>query len=148
MVNHILVVCVGNICRSPVLEALLQQQLPSKRVVSAGLGALVGKPVDSTMTVVMERHGLSKADHSAQQLDRQLLSEADLVLVMEQGHLRAIRDKHPALSGKTMLATQWIGGGDIADPYLKSEAVFEDCFSQLKECADSWSVRLRAEQPA
>ena len=42
MFNSILVVCVGNICRSPTGERLLQQLLPEKEITSAGVGALVG----------------------------------------------------------------------------------------------------------
>ncbi|MBG0943674.1 protein tyrosine phosphatase, partial [Escherichia coli] len=48
MFNNILVVCVGNICRSPTAERLLQRYHPELKVESAGLGALVGKGADPT----------------------------------------------------------------------------------------------------
>ncbi|MDX9738299.1 MAG: low molecular weight phosphotyrosine protein phosphatase, partial [Azonexus sp.] len=61
MFKSILVVCVGNICRSPTGEALLKSKLQGRgiEVTSAGLGALVGKPVDSTAAEVMATAGYS-----------------------------------------------------------------------------------------
>ncbi|STL53119.1 protein-tyrosine-phosphatase [Escherichia coli] len=50
MFNNILVVCVGNICRSPTAERLLQRYHPELKVESAGLGALVGKGADPTLS--------------------------------------------------------------------------------------------------
>ena len=59
MFKSILVVCVGNICRSPTGEALLISKLEGRgiEVSSAGLGALVGKPVDTTAAQVMAAAG-------------------------------------------------------------------------------------------
>ena len=47
MFDKILVVCVGNICRSPTGERLLRSRLPGRQVTSAGLSALVDKPADA-----------------------------------------------------------------------------------------------------
>lgn len=59
MFNNILVVCVGNICRSPTAERLLQRYHPELKVESAGLGALVGKGADPTAISVAAEHQLS-----------------------------------------------------------------------------------------
>ncbi|VDZ78083.1 protein-tyrosine phosphatase [Salmonella bongori] len=59
MFNKILVVCVGNICRSPTAECLLQRFHPSLTVASAGLGALVGKGADPAAASVASAHDLS-----------------------------------------------------------------------------------------
>lgn len=61
MFNNILVVCVGNICRSPTAERLLQRYHPELKVESAGLGALVGKGADPTaISIAAEHHCLWK----------------------------------------------------------------------------------------
>lgn len=142
MFDNILVVCVGNICRSPALERLLREGLPTKQVHSAGLGALVGKPIDSTMERLMVADGVDASHHAARQLDARILREADVVLVMESGHLTTIRNRYPEAAGKTMLATHWNGGDAVADPYRKDPEFFAACYRQLKECSASWLEKL------
>ncbi len=142
MFNNVLVVCVGNICRSPALERLLAAKLPGKVVHSAGLGALVGKPVDSKMAKMMSAGGVNADGHAARQLDNRLVAEADLIIAMEQRHVRAIREYAFAAAGKTMLATQWLDQKDVADPYRKDESFFSACYEQLVACSESWAQQL------
>ncbi|MFS9669038.1 protein tyrosine phosphatase, partial [Klebsiella pneumoniae] len=66
--KKILVVCVGNICRSPIGEALLQQQHPNLTVKSAGLSALVGEGADDKAIQVMDEWNIDIRSHRAQQL--------------------------------------------------------------------------------
>ncbi|VDZ89757.1 tyrosine phosphatase [Lelliottia amnigena] len=68
MFNKILVVCVGNICRSPTAERLLKNYQPNLIVESAGLGALVGKGADERATNVAQEHDLSLDGHVARQV--------------------------------------------------------------------------------
>ena len=51
----ILVLCIGNICRSPMAEALLLRALPGMTVRSAGLDAMIGEPADPTSIALQER---------------------------------------------------------------------------------------------
>ncbi|MCV9878010.1 arsenate reductase/protein-tyrosine-phosphatase family protein [Brenneria izbisi] len=138
MFDSILVVCVGNICRSPTGERLLKQVLPAKRIASAGLGALVGKPADSTAAEVAGEHGLSLEGHSAQQLTSSLCRQYDLILVMEKGHIDAVGKIAPEVRGKTMLFGHWLNQQEIADPYRKSREAFEFVYSQLEQSAQKW----------
>lgn len=142
MFKNILIVCVGNICRSPALERLLAEKLPNRKVHSAGLGALVGKPIESTMQALMVADGVNANDHAARKIDSKLIAEADLILVMEKKHIRTIREHSPEASGKTMLASQWLDQVDVADPYRKDLAFFEACYLHLKSCADTWVSKL------
>jgi len=71
MFDSILVVCVGNICRSPTGERLLQQLVPGKKISSAGVGALIGKPADAMAIEVAEEHQLSLYGHIAKQLTKE-----------------------------------------------------------------------------
>src|SRR3546814_2115764 len=73
--NRILLVCIGNICRSPLAEALLKQHFPDKTVHSAGLAALVGHPADSTAQDIAHQHGLDLSAHRAQQITQAMRSE-------------------------------------------------------------------------
>ncbi|MEQ9881866.1 protein tyrosine phosphatase [Pectobacterium brasiliense] len=138
MFDSILVVCVGNICRSPTGERLLKQALPTKKISSAGLGALVGKPADATATDVASQHNLSLDGHEAQQLTSALCLQYDLILVMEKGHIDGVCRIVPEVRGKTMLYGHWVNQQEIADPYRKSREAFEFVYLQLEQSAKKW----------
>ncbi|WP_329347144.1 low molecular weight protein-tyrosine-phosphatase [Vibrio natriegens] len=147
MFNKILVVCVGNICRSPTGEAILKKLLPNKTVDSSGIAAqksgLVGKPADSMAQQVAAEHGLDLTDHQAKQLTSELCAQYDLILVMEKAHKEALTEIAPEARGKTMLFGQWTGQIDIPDPYRQSREAFVHAYKLIEESAHSWSAKLK-----
>lgn len=149
MFDRILVVCTGNICRSPVAAAMLRQRLPHKRIECAGLGALEGHGVDKTAGELAAEEKLNLAEHKARQITGEMLQEADLVLVMTESQRRAIAEKHPAVMGKVMLYGQWltnpetrVQGIEIPDPYRKSREAFAQVHKLLNQAAESWQKKL------
>lgn len=86
--RRILVVCTGNICRSPFIERLLRLHLSSTgiEVASAGTGALVGHPMDPLAAELLEALGADPAGHEARQLTPELIDTADLVLTATRRH--------------------------------------------------------------
>ncbi|GAA3596411.1 protein tyrosine phosphatase [Gibbsiella quercinecans] len=142
MFNSILVVCVGNICRSPTGERLLKKMLPNKKVSSAGLGAMVGKPADATAVEVANQHNLSLEGHQGKQLTAAMCREYDLILVMEKGHIDAVSRLAPEVRGKTMLFGHWLGQREISDPYHQSREAFEFVYRLLNESAQKWAAAL------
>ena len=118
-IGKVLVVCVGNICRSPMAEAMLQHELKDKTdisVTSAGLGALAGHAASTHAVTLMEERGLDISGHKARQLTPDMISDSDLILVMEAGHRRAIDSVEPAARGKIYRLCEW-RDKDIPDPY-------------------------------
>jgi protein-tyrosine phosphatase len=142
-VNKVLVVCVGNICRSPVGERLLQAALPGATVTSAGISALVGHGADETAAEVAGANGVSLDGHTSRQFTGEIGADQDLILVMEQGHKQEISRLFPQLSGRTMLFDQWTGAKGIADPYRLSRPFHEQVFLQIKAAANAWAPRLQ-----
>ncbi|EWH01138.1 low molecular weight protein-tyrosine-phosphatase [Halomonas sp. BC04] len=147
MFQHILVVCTGNICRSPVGEVLLKHRLPDKRIESAGLGALIGHGVAPNAARLAEADGLNVSDHQARQLTAEMVQAADLILVMSEGQRRAVSELSPPALGKTMLFGRWLGkpggqGEEIPDPYRKSPEAFAHVHRLLTEAAAAWAARL------
>lgn len=145
MFKRILVVCVGNICRSPTGERLLRQQLPDLNIDSAGLSALVGHAADDMAQRVAQQHGLDLGGHAARQLTADLCSNYDLILVMEQGHIEMVCRIEPKARSKTMLFGQWLTDStkNVPDPYRQSNDIFELVYQQLYRAADLWADKLR-----
>ena len=142
MFNSVLVICVGNICRSPTGEALLRQLLPDKKIASAGLQAMVGSGADHSAKTTAEKHGLSLDSHVAQQLTSTLCREYDLILVMEKRHIDLVGNISPEVRGKTMLFGHWLGQQEIDDPYRKSLEAFEHVYQLLSNSANKWAKVL------
>lgn len=147
MFEHILVVCVGNICRSPVGEKLLQKHFPQKSIFSAGIASershLVGKPADSMMVDVAAVHGVDISSHRSQQLTQELCKKADLILVMEKRHIEQVQHISPESSGKVMLFGHWLENNkDIPDPYRQSREMFEYAYSLIDEATLKWKQKL------
>src|SRR4029079_18865235 len=89
--KRILFVCIGNICRSPTAEYLMRARLPADiEVASAGLGALVGHPMDATAARVLLEHGVDGSAHRGQQVTAELLRKSDLILAMEKFQVASI----------------------------------------------------------
>lgn len=143
MFNSILVICTGNICRSPIGERLLRDAFPQKKIDSAGTGALVGHPADPASVLVAEKHGLSLEGHMARQLNRKMLGEYDLILVMDKDHTKYIDKIAPEAIGKVMLFGHWIDEKDIPDPYKKSQEAFEFVWNLLEQANKGWIKQLK-----
>ena len=144
MFNSILVVCAGNICRSPTAEYILKEKLESKsmQIASAGLTALVGKPADATAIDIAGKQGVDLAPHIGQQLSSQLIAQYSLILVMEQQHLTDLHAQYPQARGKTFLLGKWIGDKDIPDPYRKSQEAFEHVYKLIEQACVAWTKYL------
>ncbi len=142
MLDTILVVCVGNICRSPIGERLLKKYLPNKKIASAGLAPLTGKPADNMACAVAEAHNLSLAGHIAKKVTAELCSEHDLILIMEKKHLEILCKIAPAARGKIMLYGHWLQQVEVNDPYRQSRATFELVYRILDDSAQQWVKAL------
>lgn len=145
MFNSILVVCVGNICRSPMGEYLLKQCADGAdaavTVASAGLGALVGQGADPLAVEVMREHGVDIEGHCARQLTGELVKAFELILVMEQWQQREIERLYPYARGRVHLLGKW-REAEIADPYKKPREYFVEAFEKIDKACEEWCKRL------
>lgn len=144
MVKKILIVCIGNICRSPTAENLLRGALaPTNiKVSSAGLAALVDSPIEPTARIVLEEHGFLPGEHKAIQLTPQAVSESDLVLVMEQRHINGVLNIAPEARGKVLMLGKWQGDREISDPYRQGKPAFVHAYALIEEAVHAWAQRL------
>ncbi|HFC9869941.1 arsenate reductase/protein-tyrosine-phosphatase family protein [Klebsiella pneumoniae] len=142
MFDSILVVCTGNICRSPIGERYLRNSLPKKIIDSAGTGALVGNEADEAANRIAIKHGLSLEGHKGQQFTSALARKYELILVMEKSHIEQIGKIAPEARGKTMLFGHWINQRDIPDPYRKSDEAFASVYELIQQAGALWVEKL------
>ena len=142
MFKNIMIVCIGNICRSPIGEVLLKHHKPELNVFSSGLGALVGKPADPKSVELMRQKNINLDDHCAQQINSVLVSSSDLILTMEKRHVDAIQSQFPESRGKVHLIGKWENDKEIPDPYKKGDEAFILASSLIESGLDAWQKKL------
>ena len=143
--DKILIVCAGNICRSPLAEHLLKPHLPDCFLAAAGVPAGVGQGADPKVIDVARRHHLDLSGlngHGAKQLTPQMCLFADLILVMEEQHIGAVAAIQPLARSKTMLLGQWTGQKNIPDPYRRDQAFFDKVYQQIADACNIWAKKL------
>ena len=147
--KNILVICTGNICRSPTGEYLLKKELgPNFNVMSAGLGALVDHPAHEISQKVAMEHGVDMSAHRARQINLDLLKWADLILTMENGHKMDLLSKYPFLEGKVFRygEPQKV---DVPDPYRRPESAFVLAWNFISKLTPYWVEKIKqSEQQA
>lgn len=143
MIKQILVVCIGNICRSPMAEGLLKQALPDLRVTSAGLGALVGHPADPLAQALMSGAGIDISAHRARQITDAIARDADLILVMDEQQKAQMAKQYPYARGRVFRLAE-AAKKDIPDPYRQSPELFDAVFELAQNGVNDWVKRINS----
>lgn len=141
---RLMLVCTGNICRSPMAQRFLQERLKDVEgftVASSGIGALEGEPADKNAVLVMQERGLDLAGHSGRQFDLDLARGFDLILVMEDSQQRWIEQRMPVLRGRVKRLGHWLDL-EVPDPYGLSVEAFRETRNLIERAVDSWAERL------
>lgn len=140
--TSILTVCIGNICRSPMAEAILAAALPGMTVSSVGIGALIGYPADETAQQLMLARGLDISGHRARQASREIVQRADMILVMDHQQRKYLEETYPGTTGKIFRLGEF-SKRDVPDPYRKSQNAFEDALALIDEGVAAWAPRIQ-----
>ena len=141
VIQHVLAVCIGNICRSPMAEALLAQALTDCDVSSAGLSAMIGRPADLIARDLMKERGISIEQHRARQISLDLCQRADLILVMDLEQRRDLERRYPFASGKVFRLCEH-EKRDVPDPYQAGRAAFQTSLALIEDGATQWANRI------
>lgn len=143
--KHVIFVCTGNICRSPMAEGLLKHRLGDSddiQVSSAGIAASPGMPPSPNSVTAMKELGIDITDQTSSQLTPELVKSADYLFVMTFGHLDAILMMYPEAAEKTYLVRHFIEDEtllhrDISDPIGQPLRVYRHCRDEIASAMDS-----------
>jgi len=152
----VLVVCTGNICRSPTGEGVLRRLAAERgladriRVASAGTHDYhVGDPPDPRTVKHASKRGYDLAAQRAAQVTKEDFDTFDYILAMDRGHLRILRRMQPpgarAQLGLFLDASGKWKGEDVPDPYYGGAADFDLVLDMVEEAAACWLERFEAE---
>ncbi|GAA1516198.1 low molecular weight protein-tyrosine-phosphatase [Nocardioides humi] len=144
---RIALVCLGNICRSPMADVVLAARVADAglddrvEVVSAGTGDWhVGEPMDRRAAALLTAHGYDASRHRAQQVLATWLAEHDLVLAMDHDNLRDLRDLGETDPARVRLFRDFDPdepGGEVPDPYFGGDAGFRTVLTMVERTSDA-----------
>jgi len=143
----ILFVCTGNLCRSPMAEALMNEQLAGAKVRARSAGTWAAdraQPPAYTVLVMAER-GLDVRGHRAHNVTAADMASASLVLAMTRHHVEALRLDFPAHVGKVHLLSEMAGRHfDVPDPFGSSLAVYRQTADIIAAILEQGYERIMA----
>ncbi|MFQ5674070.1 MAG: low molecular weight protein arginine phosphatase [Nitrospinales bacterium] len=138
-VKNILFVCTGNICRSPVAEYLLRQELEKQkndsiRVFSAGTMDMGQQPAPREMVELAESFRVDMKNHRSKTLTKSMVEEADLIFAMEIFHKNKICELFPDYKHKVFMLSLFdsrFNGVNINDPLGRDYYNYRYCFDRI-----------------
>ena len=143
---RILFVCTANIVRSFMAERILIEKLKEDKktdidVSSAAVIDMHGIPADLTAVEILDEHGLDGAGHHSRLLTEDMVSQADMIIVMEGIHKKIIVGQYPEAEGQIHLLKSFSPDyneeyADIKDPYKLSIFQYRLCFSEIYMAID------------
>ena len=142
MARSILFVCLGNICRSPMADAIARHATQGMgfTIDSAGTGAWhAGEAADPRTLEVLERHGIAY-DGRARQVVPEDFERFDLILAMDRENVvNLLRQCPPGHRKKLHLVLEPLGDGlEVGDPYYGGPEGFDRAYAQLTEAISYW----------
>ena len=139
--QNVLMVCHGNIIRSPFAARVVKQAVNGSRslsVASAGLEAVAGRPAHPTAIQLATARHIDLGGHAATRITPELVAKSDLIFVMDIRQLVTLRRRYPEAGPRTFLLTCLAPNTplEIADPVDGNDAVFHRCFQHITRATD------------
>lgn len=149
---RILLVCTGNVCRSPLAEGILRKLVRdagshgSIVVESAGTAAVEGAHASGNSVEVAARAGIDIRGHAARQLTKRLVGRSSLILTMQPEHRDWIVSKFPEAAAKTQVVTSYAdpaGARDgVQDPIGLDIDAYQETFERIEESLKAAMPRI------
>lgn len=149
---RILIVCTGNTCRSPMAEAILNDNLKRHEltdkvmVMSAGLYGEGAFPASYGAVITMLKSGLDISGHTSRQALPAYIEAADIILAMTEAHKKALIASNSSIINKIYTFTEFVDEqGDVPDPFGGNENEYDICAQKIKAISDKMMEKIIAE---
>ncbi len=141
-VQSVFFVCKGNICRSPLAEAYMKSKIKGKnqiRVFSAGLDTTPGNTANTVAETIARQYGLALEEHRTTPISREMIRQADLIVVMDYSQRQTLLAAYPEAQGKVSLLSSFRRGilTHIPDPYGGTIEQFDHCYQLISQSCDN-----------
>ena len=149
MKKRVLMVCLGNICRSPLAEGILKSKVNPETVFvdSAGTaGYHIGKAPDTRSIAVAKKYGIVISDQKCRQFERSDFDSFDFIYAMDKSnynniiHLASTADDIAKV--KLLLAASHGNDEEVPDPYYGANDGFETIYHLIDEACDKIAINL------
>ena len=151
--GHILIVCTGNICRSPMGQGLLAhalsaqpEPLRSLKVISAGVAAHTGEAVSENSVTALKKVGIDISNHCSQGLTQVMLDNSLAVFGMTESHRSIIRMRARPVPEHLYLFREFLpppASYEIGDPYGGPLKLYESCRDEMVEAIPGIIAHLK-----
>jgi len=136
--TRVLVLCYGNICRSPYAAAMLAKRVPTDVTIDSAGFIRPGRPSPEFAVAAAAALGIDLSAHRSTLISEKIVGASDLFVVMEVGHRRTLETRY-GVDRRRILVLGDLDPADITqraipDPYERSLEVFHDCYARLDRC--------------
>ena len=145
--GHILIVCTGNICRSPMAQGLLAHALAAQpeplrnlKVISAGVAAHTGEPISENSITALKKVGIDISHLQSQGLNQEMLNQALVVFGMTESHRAVIRQRARPAPEHLYMFREFLpppAVHEIGDPYGGPLKLYESARDEIVEAIPS-----------
>lgn len=145
MFKSVLVLCIGNICRSPVMEGLLKKYSDQHNlglsISSAGVHAMVDEPAQPYSIEISEKNNIDISTHRARQVTADMIVNHDIILVTDETVRKIAIQQFPMAMGKIKKLGDF-RHLEISDPYRQPKEAFKQMYIDIDNCMQDWLQKV------